>query len=338
MKNKVIRPHFIIPESGIQKIENAPTGRTRPVPRDFTEHGKKLVSGLDAVKQSNKINPSSLEDSFVFRVKLHEGHKFQEQAKQDFFKSHNLDVKVVQTNELAVVASSVESIERFNEMVMKYQNSGDNKTYLNYIDDIFPYASFDKNSITLQNLISDKSQNDELLDVQFMLLPNCTKEQYIQALPKITKLIENIGGKLKREPFYLSDGTPIIRAKLTVFQLSSVENDNAIYRVEETNFFLFETSEVRSDPLPTFSFDPETDIHSLVPVIVIDSGVDFSHTPLLNSLVLEHWLPEGCQVQNTSHGTRVASRVILGDNIEQQLRLGTLTPQASIIDACILVE
>ncbi|MDR0391104.1 MAG: S8 family peptidase [Planctomycetaceae bacterium] len=339
MKNKIVRPHLIIPESGIVKIVNTPKARTKPVPRNFTDHGERLVSGLDAVKQSNKIYPSSLGDSFVFRIKLHEGHKFQEQTKQEFFKSHNFDVKVVQTNELAVIASASKSIEHFNNMLVDYRKTGKNKTNLSYIEEISPYDGYDKNSTTLQDLISNTSQkdNDKLIDVQLMLLPNCTKDQYTQALPKIRKHIEKIGGKLKREPFFLSDGTPVVRAELTAYQLSSIENDNAIYRAEETNFFHFDTSEVKSDPLPTFVLDPETDLNSLVPVVVIDSGVDFSNTPI-DQLILEHWPPTRYQTRDTSHGTQVASRVIFGDNIHQQIRLGTLTPQASVIDACILVE
>ncbi|MDR2344860.1 MAG: S8 family peptidase [Planctomycetaceae bacterium] len=339
MKNKILRSHFIIPESDIKNIKNNPTGRTKIVPRDYNDHGQKLISSLERIKkQFSKTKPLSLgDDSIVFRIKLHEGHKFQEQAKQDFLKRYNLEVKVVQTNELAIVAASPKPLENFNRIITEYRDSGINKTNLNYIDDILTYKGFDKNSNALQKLLEDP-KNENPLDVQLMLFPNYTREQYQQALHQIKEHIEAVGGKLKREPFFLSNGIPIIRAELTAYQLSTVAENSAIYLVEETGFFRFDPSGVRSESLQKLSLDPEININSLESVVIIDSGIDFSNTPVLEQLVVDHWLPQGYRTLDTSHGTYVASRVILGENIEQQIRLGVLTPQATVIDACVLVE
>lgn len=168
-----------------------------------------------------------------------------------------------------------------------------------------------------------------------MLLPNCSQEQYYRAIEKLRKRIDDIGGTLKREPFFLSDNTPIIRAALTPYQLSSIENDNAIFRVEETNYYHFEQSNAVTEQLLDRRLDTDVDKQTLDPVVVIDSGVDFSKTPLLNDFVLEHWTASDVIVSDTSHGTQVASRVILGDTLEQQMRTGRLTPLATVIDACI---
>ena len=85
--------------------------------------------------------------------------------------------------------------------------------------------------------IGQALHDPQLLDVQLMLLPNCTREQYESALQKIQRRIEVLGARLKGEPFYLSDGTPVLRVELTPLQLLSLEKDSAIYRVEKTQFF-----------------------------------------------------------------------------------------------------
>ena len=176
-----------------------------------------------------EANPSSLDDSVVFRIKLHEGHRFQEQAKQEFLKTRNIDIKAIQTNEVAVAASSPQAVKDFKRYIEEYQSTGRNKTNLNYINEIAPYQGFDKNSHDLQSELAEHLHDTKLLDVQLMLLPNCSREQYERALQKIQQRFEVSGVHLKREPFFLSDGTPVLRVELTPFQLSSLGEDSAIY-------------------------------------------------------------------------------------------------------------
>lgn len=279
-----------------------------------------------------------MDDTVVFRLKLHKGHKFQERTKQEFLQSRDIEIKAIQTNELAVVASSPKAVQEFKQYIHEYQSSGRNKTNLQYIDEITPYQGFDKNSQELQEELSEHLHDKKVLDVQLMLLPNCTKEQYERALSKIRQRIEDSGARLKREPFFLSDDTPILRVEATPMQLSSLQKDGAIYRTEQTHFFHFEQSGIQPQPLPELTLDPEVDMDSLDTVVVIDSGIDFSQTSILAPFILEHWVPENCSVVNASHGTQVASRVILGENIEQQVTMRTLTPHAKVIDACVFVN
>jgi len=336
MTNKNILPHLIIPEGDVQKVEHKPQGRTKPIQREFSKHGEQLVLGVQQVEGFTSENPSSLDDTVVFRLRLHKGHKFSDQGKQDFLKKRDIEIKAIQTNEIAVVASTPEAVQAFKQYINNYAKTGANKTDLQYVEEIAPFHGFDKNSSTLQSLLAEEKQTEEPVDVQLMLLPNCSEEQYEKALNKLQKRIKDIGGKLKREPFFLSDNTPIIRVELTPFQLSSLEKDNAIYRVEETNFFRFEPSSSQSTPLPNLQLDSDIAPELFETVVVIDSGVDFSKTPLLDNFVLEHWVADGVVVTNTSHGTQVASRVILGDLLGQQIRTGRLIPQATVIDACIV--
>jgi len=335
MTHKEILPHLVIPEGDVQKITHDPKGRTKFIPRIFAEHGKQLTLGVQEVEEFSVQHTSSLDDVVVFRLQLSEGHKFSEQGKRDFLKKRDLEIKAVQTNEIAVVATTPQAVQEFRRYIDNYAKTGANKTDLQYIEKITPFSGFEKNSSSLQTLLAEEKPTDEPVDVQLMLLPNCSEKQYEKAIEKIQRRIVGIGGKLKREPFLLSDNTPILRVELTPFQLSSLEEDTAIYRVEETNFFHFEPSSSQSTPLADVQLDSDVDPNLLEPVVVIDSGIDFSKTPLLNRYVLEHWTATNVTATNTSHGTQVASRVILGDTLGQQIRMGRLTPQATVIDACI---
>lgn len=336
MTSQVILPHLVIPEGDVQHVNNAPRGRTKVVPRIFAEHGKQLVLGVQEVEEFAVQHTSSLDDMVVFRLQLHEGHKFSEQGKMDFLKKRDIAIKAVQTNEIAVVATTPQAVQAFRRYIDNYARTGANKTDLQYVEKITPFSGFDKNSSSLQTLLADEKPSEEPVDVQLMLMPNCSPEQYEKAIEKIQNSIENVGGKLKREPFFLSDNTPILRVEVTPFQLSSLEEDTAIYRVEETNFFHFEPSSSQSTLLSDIQLDSDIDPDLLEPVVVIDSGIDFSKTPLLNRYVLDHWTASDVTATNSSHGTQVASRVILGDTLGQQIRMGRLTPQATVIDACII--
>jgi hypothetical protein len=336
MTDKNILPHLVIPEGDVVKIPKVPTGRPRDIPRVFAKHGEKLALGVQQVEDFVAQNLSSLDNTVVFRLKLHEKHKFSEQAKQDFLKRRGLDIKAVQTNEIAVIASTPQAVQEFKCYIDRYSNTGANKTDLQYVEEITPFHGFDKNSLSLQSLLTEEGISEKPVDVQLMLMPNCSEKQYKKAIEKIQKRIEDVGGTLKREPFFLSDNTPVLRVELTPMQLSSIEEDGAIYRVEETNFFHFDPSVSQSVPLQHLQLAPDANPDLLEPVVVIDTGIDFSKTPALEGFVLEHWVADGVTATDTAHGTQVASRVILGDMLEQQVRMGYISPQATVIDACIV--
>lgn len=130
MNQKQTRPHLIIPEVDIQQIPNAPTGRTEHVPRQFSEHGQQLLSGVEKVVNFSSNNLSSLEDMIAFKIKLHEGHKFSEKSKQEFLSSRNIQIKSVHTNEIAIVATSPQTVNQFKKYIQVYAQRGENKTYL----------------------------------------------------------------------------------------------------------------------------------------------------------------------------------------------------------------
>jgi hypothetical protein len=144
MTRKNILPHFVIQESDVDKIKNSPTGRTKIVPRIFSEHGQRLSLGIQQVEEFTILNPSSLDDVVVVRPKLHEGHKFSEQSKQDFLKSRDIEVKAIQTNEVAVVATMPQAVQKFKQYVGTYAKNGTNKTDLQYVEEITPFHGVDK--------------------------------------------------------------------------------------------------------------------------------------------------------------------------------------------------
>ncbi|MDD3363788.1 MAG: hypothetical protein PHZ03_02275 [Syntrophomonas sp.] len=73
--------HLWIPDEEVQQVPKSPTSRTTPRDVVFAEHGRKLSSGLQMIKQriEETTEDNSLADSnlYVFKVELPEGEKVQ---------------------------------------------------------------------------------------------------------------------------------------------------------------------------------------------------------------------------------------------------------------------
>ncbi|OGI01500.1 MAG: hypothetical protein A2Y25_02110 [Candidatus Melainabacteria bacterium GWF2_37_15] len=331
-------PHLIIPEGDVEKVVHEPTGRTKVVPRDHLAHGQLLLDGFKAISDYHIVHESSLgEDVLVFKVKLHEGHTFQDKKKQEFLSNNKIKVNALRDNQTAIVSSEVKELSTFKNKLENYTKYKQNQDF-QYIDEITPDSNFDKQSFELKEILSEEELPKEDFDVQMMLIPGLDKPLYEKTLKNLEKKIKSINGNIIREAYYLSDGTPIIRAKISPSKINYLSSDEALFRIEKTNFFEFAPSQIKLTDLSDVTLDEKVDTNSLHSVVVIDSGVDFSKISILAPLVKERYLPEGVKVFDPSHGTAVASRVLFGDEIDKQIKLGKLSPYATIIDACVFDE
>lgn len=135
--------------------------------------------------------------------------------------------------------------------------------------------------------------------------------------------------------YYLSDGTPVIRAQLSVKELQEIEKDSALYRIEQTGFFRIEQSGLVNLDSTDLELDPDIDTDSLPVVVVLDSGVNFPDD--FANLVPIHWKASDVSGQGTPHGTLVASKVVFS-HIGLQLGNAYLRARAKVIDCDIYGE
>lgn len=329
------KDHFWIPDSEVVRLEKVPRGRSKPRDISYVEHGQKLSGNLDLIIETvNKFsaNDSLRElDTLIYEVKLPEGEKIKD--RDILFRSNGMSVKAVKTENEAIVSTTKCQFEDLRKRVSTYSKTGQYKTHFDYIDDFKPFVGPEKNSVQLQkDLEIDKAP--EKIDINFMLVPNLTDEEYFSIIKLLLNKINRDNGEVINSEFRLSDNTPLVRAVVPSSAIKNYECDSAIYRIEETDFFSSISAENTYEDLDDFSLDDKTDLQDLEVVAVLDAGVKFPES--LQSIVIETWRDDHTNSVNFIHGTKVASRVAFG-YISDQLKYGnTLSPRARIIDCQIM--
>ena len=328
------KSHLWIPDEEVQRLDKTLTGRTKPRNVSFPEHGTKLSHGLQTVKQAleSVARDNSLADAdmLVFAIELPEGEKIQD--KKDFFNSNGMRVRAVRSVRSAVVTSTTSQFQSLKKRVESYTYNGAGKTHFDYVEDFKPFIGAEKGSSELRKTMNVENP-PETLDVQLMLLPNLDSTVYEAALPKLTAKIKETQGQIQEDIYYLSDNTPVIRAIIPSSSLLRYENDPAIYRIEETDFFSVGATQDTPIDLDSLTLDPEVSIEDLPIVAVLDSGVSFPSA--LEPLLFRQWVAPNSLGGDCDHGTKVASRVAV-KYIHQQIASGTVIPRTRIIDCNIL--
>lgn len=332
--SKEQKNHLWIPDEEVQRIDKTLTAR--PVQRNvsFADHGSKLSHSLQAIKQTlDKVSSdNSLADSdlLVFSVELPDGEKIQD--KKDFFDSNGMRVRAVKNIRSAIVTSTNSQFQSLKRRVDNYAQSGTGKGYFDYVEDFKPYIGGEKNSTELRKTLSAEKP-PATVDIQLMLIPNLENTVYETALAKLIAKVQNTNGEVQETPYYLSDRTPVIRAIIPASALFHYENDPAIYRIEETDFFSVDATQDTTIDLGALTLNPEANLEVLPIVVVLDSGVIFPTA--LSSLIIKKWIAPKSSGGDGDHGTKVASRVTF-KYINQQLPSATVSPRARIIDCNIL--
>ena len=327
------RNQLWIPDEEFTRVDKKPTRRTTTRNISFTEHGQKLSSSLQSIKQAieNVSEDDSLSDAglMIFKVELPDGEKIKD--KKDLFTSTGMEVKVVKSENKAVIATTKSQFQSLKKRIDDYTCSGSGKTYFDYIEDFKPYLGSEKNSSSLQKTTCSDVVPDSL-DIQLMLVPNLREEIYHLAIKRLVEKIGDRDGIIQEEPYYLSDNTPVIRVIIPSNSLFHYENDSAIYRIEETDFFSADAASKDAIDLNELELDDSVFIDKLPIVTVLDSGVNFPEG--LEPLILHHWT-DGTPGGDSEHGTKVASRVAF-KYICDQLPSTKITPRTRIIDCNIL--
>lgn len=333
---KESKPNFWIPDNEVEKLDRTLRGRSRPHAVIHTEHGAKLCKDLDRIRLSleeNIADDSLAEtDLYIFKVELPEGEKIQNKTK--VFSDNGIKINIVKNEKTAIVSTSHITFQKLKERVTKYTETGSYKTSFDFIDAFAPYTGREKNSRKLQlAVIADPKP--ETLDIQLMFIPNLQADEYTIALEKLMNKIRRLNGEIKGQTLFLSDHTPVVRAAIPANTLPNYENDNAIYRIEETHFFRQEHNVNPSFPLQDLAISQNSDLSLLPIVAVLDSGVHFPSN--LSSLIVEHWLPPDMPSGgDEEHGTSVAGCVAFGYLDRQLATAPIIFPRARIADCVIM--
>ncbi len=330
------RKHLWIPNEEVVSIENKPTGRSKDRGVNFNEHGSKLSTGLqNIVTAYSKLQSGdslSDEDVMVFKLILPDGEKLSNSERRKFIEAEGMIINAVKDSRHAVVTAPRSLFNRLTDRVNGYKGTGTIKNF-QFIDAFEPFLCEDKQASSLKQYIEKFYSDNISVDVQMMFVPKLPQDVQESAAKKLAKKIVASEGDLPREPYHLSDGTMVIRAKVPIKMIDEISSDTVIFRMEQTRFF-HNVRPSAANPLPkTMTISPDVDISTLPVVAVLDNGVSFPEE--LASLVITHWTASSCKGGDATHGTGVSSKVVFS-NVANQLSQKYVTPRARIIDCCIM--
>lgn len=326
--------HFWIPEEEVLRIDKKLTARSKPRNISFAEHGAKLSNSLQSIKTSLEsvasVNSLADSDLVIFSVELPEGEKVKD--KNELFISNGMDIKAVKNTRNAIVASTISQFNSLKRRIDAYSKNGSGKTHFDYILDLKPYIGTEKNSNQLNKVLCCDNV-PERIDLQLMLIPNLGSDIYAPAIKRLLEKIAHGAGAIQDSVYYLSDNTPVVRAIIPSSSLADYENDSAVYRIEETDFFSVDATQNNARSLNSLGLDSSVDITTLPTVALLDSGVIFPQE--WSQLIVGHWIAQNSAGGNADHGTKVASNIVFR-YVAQQQNEQFLTPRAKIIDCNIL--
>ena len=229
--------HLWIPEQEIKHIDKTPTGRGNDYPVQPREHGEKLSRGLrDIMKFFQHIQspgPLDEKDLIAFQVLLQDKEDFSVQRK--LIESEGLTINAVRNRHQAVVSAPRSVFANLQKRVDRYRDKGIKKDF-KYIKDFLPFRGEDKSNDSFRRFLL---ANPELLDVdvQMVLLPDMASAIQTKAEKDIVSKIRQKNGHVQGEPYHLTDGTAIIRAKMSPSSLMDISDDPRIYQIKQTSFF-----------------------------------------------------------------------------------------------------
>lgn len=321
------KPHFWINDGDVDYIDNDPRSRSTPISRDYSVHGATLTTSIQQIKSlhSRKTTPISNE-KIIFKINLPQDEVADSRKySSSIFRDNKLSINALSKKNEAIVSTSIEYFEEFFSKILQYkENEGKRYNNLKYIEDITPM------SIEEYDFIADEDSGS--INLQVTLLPKLENQEYESLVVFLGNMITEVEGYINyEESFVLPDNTPVLNVILPSSGALSVLNQEFIYRAEPTRFFEISqsTREVHGN-ISDFELDSSVDIDELPIVCILDDGV---HLPdNLNSLLVDQRVSSPDITEFTAnHGTKVATRIIFGDDFEQQLRNGILVPKARVI-------
>lgn len=328
-----LRPHLTIPDGEVALIENKPTSRSKDLGLDPNVHGSKLSNNLqDILSTYGKIQAGdslSDEEIRIFQVTMPEGVEIA--AKRDFLEKEGMTIHLVKDSRRAIVSSTRDKFINLQRRINSYRNQKATKEF-QYIEGFSFYRGEDKQSLSLQTFLA-REDVSVTVDIQMMLIPHETAAIQEKAMLRMREKILQAKGTLPCAPYKLSDGTPIIRAKVPVKKVIEIANDTSVFRVASTNFYSTLSAAGLMPAQHTTTLDTSININALPIVAVLDDGISFIKD--LDPIIAARWRPTGCSGGNAYHGTKVACKVAFADIGTQLLSTNPLIPRAQIIDCNI---
>lgn len=326
------KPHFEIPADRVRTGPIRVRGRSRPVVRpSYSAHGDYLRERAASVRAyAEETEDASAAESLFLQVRTPEilpvsGEK--QRLKSAGFKVVALSSVDPSSATVQIAKRDLEALER---KVERYATTPANvgKSYMAIIEDFGPVPAEQKLATGL--LLAP----DDPVDCLLTFYSTLTEAERAAVLFAVRSYLARTGGELGEQRRF-SNGVTVLEARLRPSEARAAGAAFTTLKEIVPNRVVFVPDSWRIGRLPPgISVDPPK---LSTTVAVIDTGVNGACPTMTGTVAATlPQLPPGAIAPQYDHGTFVGSRIVYGDNLEQQLRSGVLKPECRLIDVPVL--
>lgn len=346
MTNNNFRPHIIItkePASPIKReYKNGGGGGTYPR-TNYRDHAAKVYKEIDQLKaifaESKDIGTSKV----YYRVEIPDGYEFSNSEGKILEKKYNVsssDGKSLEKNlrstivgapsdKVAHMSASKDSFDDLMAELSSYGNTPNNvgKSKFATIEGFSPIPFEEKISERfLSQFHNDIDEGDALLTT----FPDLNEEDLSVVIKSMEYFFSQQQGKII-SVLPGEEGAIIkVRSKKKTLQ-KLADSFVSIQSLDSADELMMEMSASGENISNNIVVKPNA---SNAFACIFDTGV--SDIKYLKGSIIEHIYPFGeNKGVGTSHGTFVASRIIYGDSIKDQISTGILSPDVRLVSVCM---
>lgn len=345
MTNYEGKKHFQIPNNEVK--DNKIIRKPRPKPKEnfnHISHAVKLSSGIENIRKNKKDHKYIKSDFSVFKVVMDEGKQVERRGDyQKIFDSNGLKVNALITNNEAIVSADSKALNKLESKINSYKTKSTNRPLWDYVDSIDILSTEDKISAQIQKEI-DELKVERNIDVEILVAPvfrNDADGRNVQQEVE-SKLRKYNITQPEEEPVVLDDNSVSMHFYIPSSAIRDFASENFILEIESAEYLgPSESHDDNSVDIDQVVLDPNVQLDDLPVVTVMDDGIKFPDNldPVVkgtypakpnDNLYVDSTIKEFAE-----HGTKVASRLVFGENLIEQSRQKVFIPHVQVIDARI---
>ncbi|MHB1094732.1 MAG: S8 family peptidase [Gemmatimonadaceae bacterium] len=326
------RPHLEIPAERVRVAVIKVRGRAKPFTRpNYSAHGDFLRERTASVAHyaASTLDAAATESVFL---EIRTPSELPARGERQRLRQAGLEVVALSAvdPQRATVQVRKSEIAALQRLVAQYADSPRNtgKSYLAVIEDIGPVPPEAKVATELS------AQDDEVRDCLLVFYASLSERERAGVLLAMRSFMARGGHSIAAER-RLSNGVTLVEARLRPSEAREAGAAFSTLRqiVPNSVFFVPDGRRI-SQIAPGITVEPPELSTSIA---VVDTGISASCEPVERSTVrrLPH-LPPGAVRAHGEHGTFVASRLLFGDSLEQDLRAGVLRPLCRLVDVPVI--
>lgn len=332
MPNDTQRPHIFIrnePNPAVTREYDGGGGGTYPR-ESYRQHAIKVHTEVDRLKVIfTNLKDAAIEKRY-FKVALPEGEKVSTSTGKGLERNLSSNIVGSPQNNVAHVSSSVASFDDLVAQLETYKSTETNvgKSKYAMIEDI-SYIPFDEK--VSERFLAQFEDDEEEGEALITFFSDLNEDEVSIVQEGVASFLNEMDGEilsfLPRE-----EGALIkVRSKKSVLK-DLAEMFVSIQSLDSVDELIMEMASVGEPVNGSINVNPN---NSLALACMFDTGVS-PDVRFLQGSIIEDYCPFGDnRGVGTSHGTFVASRIVYGDSIKDQISIGSLSPDVRLLSVCI---